>query len=146
MTIRNIFLDTNVLIDTLHSGESSVYSSLILSFCRVFTICISAESFVDIAYLAGRKRGAPFIPKRIKTLFDYCSILPVNKNTITSATESNCPDFEDAMQISCAEEANCDVIVTGNKRHFEKYTTIPVFTPKEFIEKLQEQAARSDRT
>jgi hypothetical protein len=56
---------------------------------------------------------------------------------IADAMESDCPDFEDAMQ-NAAAETECDVIVTGNKKHFEPYTALPVFTPAEFLGKLRE--------
>lgn len=53
-----------------------------------------------------------------------------------NALKSDCPDFEDALQIYCADDGNCDVIVTRDKKHFDAYTDIPVYTPKEFIKKL----------
>ena len=52
------------------------------------------------------------------------------------ALRSDCPDFEDALQIACAEADNCDFILTSNIRHFQRYTRIPVYTPAEFLEKL----------
>ena len=53
------------------------------------------------------------------------------------ALRSDNPDFEDALQISCADYGNCDVIVTRDTKHFDAYTDIPVYTPKEFLDKLQ---------
>ena len=43
------------------------------------------------------------------------------------------PDFEDSLQIMCAEEKLCDVIVTDNAGHFRDFTDIPVLTPADFL-------------
>ena len=42
-------------------------------------------------------------------------------------------DYEDLLQYQCALHGNCDVIVTNNKNDFEEFSTIPLFTSKEFL-------------
>ena len=135
---QRLFLDTNVVLDTMIRGrESSVYSSLILGFDRVFDLCISIQSFPDIMYITRNEFNTATNRHKFNILLNHCSILAMNNATLSDAVSSVCPDFEDAMQISCAAEANCDAIITNNKKHFGAYTDIPVYTPKEFIEKLQ---------
>jgi len=137
--IRKVFLDTNVVLDTMiRERESSVFSSLILGFDRVFDLCISVQSFPDIVYITRHDFDMEKNRAKFRTFLEHCSILGLGEANLSKAILSDCPDFEDAMQISSAEEANCDVIVTNNKKHFDAYTDIPVYTPKEFIEKLRE--------
>ena len=66
----------------------------------------------------------------------YFVILPNNDMGVLHAVRSGHPDFEDAMQIACAEYELCDAIITRNKKHFEPYTDIPVYTPEELIAKI----------
>ena len=47
-------------------------------------------------------------------------------------------DFEDMMQYLCAKAANCDVIVTNNKRDFEEFSDLPVMTAGEFLKSFEE--------
>ena len=133
-----LFLDTNVVLGTMIPGrESSAYSSLILGFDRIFDLCISVQSFPDIVYITRNDFNTETNRRKFKILLNHCSILTMHNENLSNAVYSSCPDFEDAMQISCAAEANCDAIITNNKKHFDAYTDIPVYTPKEFLEKMQ---------
>lgn len=135
---QKLFLDTNVVLDTMvHGRESSAFSSLILGFDRVFDLCISVQSFPDIVYITRNDFDTTTNRRKFKIFLEHCSILTINGSNLSEAVSSNCPDFEDALQISCAAESNCDVIITNNKKHFSAYTDIPVYTPKEFLDKLQ---------
>lgn len=73
----------------------------------------------------------------IKYLFETCKILQMNDFQVYQALKNQTPDFEDALQIACADLEVCDFIITNNKKHFEGFTYIPVFTPDEFIERVQ---------
>ncbi len=42
------------------------------------------------------------------------------------------------MQYLCAKAANCDVIVTNNKRDFEEFSDLPVMTAGEFLKSFEE--------
>ena len=61
----------------------------------------------------------------------------MNDMQIHDALKCKSPDFEDSLQIMCAEEKGCDVILTNNVTHFRDYTDIPVLTPAEFLSHAQ---------
>ena len=61
--------------------------------------------------------------------------------SIFDALESPCPDFEDALQISCAEMKECDFLLSSNLRHFQGNTWITVLSAEQFIKALRERAA-----
>ena len=47
-------------------------------------------------------------------------------------------DLEDSYQAHATEEANCNVILTIDRKHFSDYaqkSTIEVLTPQQFIDK-----------
>ena len=134
-----VFLDTNVFLDTLlpkREFKNESFEILGLHKLKDFRLHISSLSIANIVFCARK-----YVPKN--ELFEVVDnirynfkVLPLGAADIDSAIESGFPDFEDAMQIAMAEMES-DVIVTGNKKHFAPYTALPVFTPKEFLEKLK---------
>ena len=80
----------------------------------------------------GKERIIPLL----KQLMNDCKIITLEEIMLYEGLKSACPDFEDAMQISCAESVDCNYIITRNKKDFGAYTDIPVYTPKEFLKKI----------
>lgn len=133
-----IFLDTNVILDCIIPGRRYEYSSArILSIRNTIdiSICISILSVADIAYILRKMESRDKILQRLRILLDKCKVLPMNDMQLYKALGSLTPDFEDALQMSCAWMECCDCIITGNVQHFGTYTTIPVYTPEEFLDK-----------
>ena len=87
-------------------------------------------------YVAKKQIPSGQVMAFLKKILDKWKILSVGDMDVWRAVRSSCPDFEDALQISCAE-GYCDVIVTADKKHFESCTALPVFTPEEFMEQLR---------
>ena len=51
--------------------------------------------------------------------------------------DKNFSDLEDSYQAQISEANSCDVLLTINKKHFEKFSmssSVLVMTPKEFLE------------
>lgn len=46
-------------------------------------------------------------------------------------------NYPDAQVLLIAEEHDCSDFVTWNKKHFEGRTYIPIFTPLDYVDKLQ---------
>lgn len=137
-----IFLDTNVILDTIlpeRADQTDTYSLMNLPMlhrwdCR---ICISILSIANIAYIARKIVGKDAVKSRLKTILDDYHISPMNDFCLYQALRSTSPDFEDALQIAAAEGDACDVIVTHDKRHYLGYTALPVYTPEEFLAKCR---------
>ena len=70
--------------------------------------------------------------KKIKLLCDMFEITPVDCLSIMQAIQSNNHDFEDAVQFYSSLSSQPDVIITRDKRGFERFG-IYVMTPAEFI-------------
>ena len=47
-------------------------------------------------------------------------------------------DFEDMLQYQCAIDGNCDCIVTINTNDFIDFSTIPVLTPQDFLDSIED--------
>ena len=135
-----VFLDTNVLLDCILPGREYEKSSLaLMGMNEHIWFRVSSISLPTVAYCTRKALTKEEIRNLLNNINKTCKVLSVGYGEIYCALHSECPDFEDAMQIAAAE-LESDVIVTGNAKHFKPYTALPVFTPDEFIEKLREHS------
>ena len=136
-----VFLDTNVIMDTLISGRpSSEASSRLVSLNQPpeqseFRFSISALSVADMVYSSRKLLSKEHLLSEVDLIRNMCRVLPLSEWNIYDALKSTCPDFEDALQISIAE-SDADVIVTNNVKHFKGYTALEVVTPQEFLDRV----------
>ena len=136
----SVFLDTNVFIDQLQQRPGMEYAEKLLSLGRErrIRICLSALTAVNAAYIMRKTESMDNLKRIFDEWLRYFVILPDTDMDIYDSIRSGNPDFEDAMQISCARREGCLAIITSNKKHFTPYTDIPVFTPEEFLVKITE--------
>ena len=138
---KNVFLDTNVLLDDILVREGTKSSKMILQLGveKVIRICLSAITTINIAYIARKAVSRERLYEVFSKYLNHFVILPDGDMDVYGSIRSDNPDFEDAMQISCAESGRVDAIITNNKKHFAPYTDIPVYTPDEFLAKVVEE-------
>lgn len=133
-----VFLDTNVVLDILDDTRPFAKEGLLIFQAaeeRQFRIVLTSQSAVDSAYIM---RGYPLeqFKKSLKKIVNVCVIFPITDMEILRALKSGCPDFEDALQIACAESHTVNILVTNNKKDFEGFTDLPVYTSKEFVMRM----------
>lgn len=135
---KSIYLDTNVLLDSImiRSGADAAKQILEFGVKKSVRICLSSLSVANISYVARKNVTKEKLLEVFELYLKHFVILPDNDMGVLHAVRSGHPDFEDAMQIACAEYELCDAIITRNKKHFEPYTDIPVYTPEELIAKI----------
>jgi hypothetical protein len=69
-------------------------------------------------------------------LGSICNVVSISSDNITKAIDSGCTDdLEDALQIQCAVESDCDYFVTRDLELF-KGSPIPAVLPHDLVEKL----------
>ena len=142
--MTKIFLDTNVVMDLYvpgREGKAAARSLLDLkeSAGGDIRLYISFLSVANIAYVLRKHFDKARIKEIIRDLFHFCDVLSMSDISIFDALDSPCPDFEDALQLSCAEIKECDFLLTSNLRHFQEETWMTILTPAQFLEKLQER-------
>ena len=132
-------IDTNVILDVLCSRENFVrFSSMVWKCCETNRIkgYISALSVPNIVYIL-RKELDPVRTKQvIDTLFLIFNVADLRAADLKKAGAVNSGDYEDALQMICAERIRADYIVTRNTADFAK-SRVPAITPYELIGKLQ---------
>ena len=69
-------------------------------------------------------------------LTGFITVLPMDSEQLQSALKQRVKDFEDMLQYQCAKVAGCDIIITGNKRHFTEFSDLPLMTANEFLTEI----------
>lgn len=136
-----LFLDINVILDVLSKRAPWFEdSAAILSLLETDELdgVVAAHSVTTLFYLASKHLGQRRATARLLDLLKLVSVSPVDQDTILRALALGWADFEDALQMLCADNAGVDYIVTRNPRDFES-DSIPVLTPTELLAILQAQ-------
>ena len=131
-----VFLDTNIIIDLLdNSREGFMSAALIFEAAKegLLDVSLSSQSITDCSYIARKKPLAVF-KGAIGRIMPFVNVLPLTKDNLSKAVASDCPDFEDAALIACAEDNLCDIIITSNTKHIKPFTTLLVQSPEEFVQ------------
>jgi predicted nucleic acid-binding protein len=134
--MKNIFLDTNILIDFFADRKPfSIEAAKLFnySFKKKINIYISAVSYNNIYYIMRQSFSHVETIKMLSELNEWSDIIDVSKDVIKKALESDFKDFEDAIQYNCAKSFHkIDFIVTRDTKDFKK-STLPILTPKEAL-------------
>lgn len=131
--MKNIFLDTNFLIDFFvrEGRDGETEKVLQLGDKNNMKFYISYLSVANFAYIM---RRMPLT--QLKDIISrICNIFEVVDNTRAQIMQNiltNFKDFEDGLQYQCALAGHCDCIISRNKKDFVN-AAIPVLTPSEFI-------------
>ena len=129
-------IDTNVILDVLCSRKSFVkFSSIVWKYCEVSRIkgYISALSVPDIVYILRKELKTKQV---IDTLFLIFNVADLRVSDLKKAGAMKSGDYEDALQMICAERIRADYIVTRNTSDFAG-SRVPVITPYELVGELR---------
>jgi len=133
-----VFLDSNVFLDMIVLRENRIdneNAAIILKISTLdeFDFYISPIT-VSTSFYLSRKDSKAF--EKIENKLKYLHVLPMDERDVDFAMNSNISDKEDAMQISCAERGECEIILTRDSKHFSD-STIPVLSPSDFLSRIQ---------
>ncbi|NND06630.1 MAG: PIN domain-containing protein [Saprospiraceae bacterium] len=136
--MSRVLIDTNVILDLLSKREPYyIASQKIFSLAdkKMLNLEISSLSLVIVHYVLNdrmKMKDARSVLVRFKVLVDTYEL---NDKIIELAlNDTDFRDFEDGIQYYTALEAQCDLIVTRNLKDFKR-SSIPVFSPKEYLAK-----------
>lgn len=136
MGFKNIFLDTNILVDIVANRlPFSKNVILIFDYCERHKIKMysSSHSIATMHYIAKRVVDEKELRSIIEDLLDTISIIAVTESILKKSLKSSHKNFEDAIQIITAQSINTmDCIITRDLKDF-KFSEISVFTPDEFL-------------
>jgi predicted nucleic acid-binding protein len=123
--------DTNVVLDQLLQREPWYSEAQSLWHARDsggIVLYVPASTLTDIFYIGRRLVGLERAREAVGHCLDQLGIIPVDRAVLQAALLVPGPDFEDNVQIACAQVASLDLIVTRNAGDF-RHATVPVVAP-----------------
>jgi len=144
--MKNIFVDTNIIIDFLANREpfsDNAAKLFQLAQNKDVTIYISAITINNTYYVLKQVTSHKKSLNLIDGIENLVKIIPTDQKIIQKAIKSDFKDFEDAIQYYSAKEVKeIDVIATRNAKDF-KTSDIPVLTPETIIKLMLHKKASS---
>jgi predicted nucleic acid-binding protein len=138
--MKNIFLDTNVLMDILanrqpfYKSSAEIYK---LGLRKKVVLFTSSNTISTLHYLLKKFTTEENIRQSLDEVTTVLSIIPIDINIIKKSLKSNHKDFEDALQIVSAQSINnMDCIVTRDLKDY-KFAEITVLTPDDFLNAIE---------
>ncbi len=139
-----IFLDTNILLDFLddkrprHNFADIFFDKVIF---QEEELIISEDILTTVYYVAkkniSRKKLLIFLEMILDKIIIVSFRKDIIKKSIKFCQKNSRLDLEDTLQAVCAQEHDCDMIITNDKK-FPKLK-IPVKTTKDFLSEYDEE-------
>jgi predicted nucleic acid-binding protein len=140
MVFKNIFLDTNILVDIVANRKPFSENAIsIFDHCQKSKIKMysTSHSIATLHYIAKKMVDEKELRLIIEDLLNTISIIAITESILKKSLKSNHKDFEDAIQIVSAQSINdMFCIVTRDLKDY-KNAEINVFTPDEFLNKIK---------
>lgn len=140
MTISQIVLDTNVIVSAMCSQRGASYKLLMLVGRANFEINLSVPVFLEYEAATKRLLGQiPLTENDLNDILDYlCGV--ANQREVFYLWRPFLKDPKDDMILELAVSAQCEAIITYNKKDFvgvEQFG-LQVMNPKELLEQIGE--------
>lgn len=134
-----VLLDTCIIIDVLQDRQpfSEDAKKIFLAVAnKQIEGCITAKSVADIYYLTHKATHSNEKSREILSkLFSLFSLLDTTGYDCKNALFSSIADYEDAIMVETARNADIDYIVTRNIKDYTK-SPVKVVSPSEFLKEL----------
>jgi len=137
--MKNLFLDTNIILDLLayrmpfYTEAAKLFS---LADKKKIKLSVSSLCLADAHYILSKQNPEKEVRKILRKFKVLVTVLPLDDKITNLALNSEFHDFEDAIQYFTAIENNQDLIITRNQSDFKK-SEIPVMTAGEFIKSIR---------
>ena len=135
-----IFVDTNIIVDLI--ADRKPFSKFAIKLFKKAEnkevyLYTSSHSLATTHYLLKKYLDEKSLREVLYSLLGYIKIIAVDEDIIKKGLKSKHKDFEDAIQIFCANSiSSIDYIVTRNIKDFRN-ADIPVYAPDELLDKIK---------
>jgi len=136
----HILADTNVVLDLLLGRQPWLAAAQPMWEMRDtgrLRLYLSASALTDIFYVACKLVGFAEAKHVVETCLLGFSIIAVDQHILAAALTLPGNDYEDNVQIACAQSAALDLIVTRNCSDFT-HSPILAVEPAEIIRRLSQ--------
>ncbi|WP_457597543.1 type II toxin-antitoxin system VapC family toxin [Hydrogenimonas sp.] len=136
-----ILLDTNVVLDLLLDREPIAGSAREI-FVRIekgeWRGYLGATTITTMHYLVAKAVGRKRADEVVADLLRLFAIVPVDRDVLLAAIQSNGSDFEESVLYTGALFEGLDMIVTRDKRGFAN-AKVAVVTPEELLQNQEKR-------
>jgi len=139
--MKNLFLDTNIILDLLaHRMPFYTEAAKLFSLAdkKKIKLFISALCLADAHYILLKQNPDLEVRSILRKFKVLVNVLPLDNKIADLALNSEFKDFEDAIQYYTAIEHDQDLIITRNQSDF-KESKLPIMTAGEFIKSLRKK-------
>lgn len=133
-----VLIDTNIILDVLCGrAEFIEASSRVWKYCEINKLSgvISALSVPNIVYILRKELDPDKTKEIIDRLLLIFDVAELKAEDLRKAAEMKTADYEDAIQMCCADRINADFIVTRNIRDFVS-SPVPAVKPSELLDRI----------
>lgn len=130
-----VLIDLNVILDTLQKREPFYAASARALACaeiRLVEGLVSAHSLTTLFYLIAKDQSTARARVSLTELLQFLTVAAVDQATIEGALNLSYPDFEDAVQMMAAVQAEAQYLVTRNVKDFQA-GPLPALLPAELL-------------
>jgi len=133
-----VLLDTNVVLDVLlnrapwAAEASALWEAHDAGRLQGY---VTATTLTNIFYIARRAAGLEKAQAAVRLCLQTFELCPVDRVTLERAAQFSGPDFEDNLQIACAEISGLAIIVTRNLPDYAHSGIRPV-TPATLLSEI----------
>jgi predicted nucleic acid-binding protein len=135
--VDKLLIDINIVLDVVLDRELDGSSAAVMNLMDEGKArgWLSATSYTTIYFLTNKYLDHRKAINVIKDLLAILQVSAVDERILTLAVNEKGPDFEDNIQIVCAQFAKADYIITRNLSHF-KYSLTKALSPTEYLKSL----------
>lgn len=123
MTVKNVFLDTNVVVDLLETSRPDHTKALQLIEKIILlnaTIIISEDMLSTIYYIIKNKRNTCLAFQEIVAQWQIATFgTRIIKQALELCINNPSLDLEDTLQCLCAKQNQCDFIISNDKNFMD---------------------------
>jgi predicted nucleic acid-binding protein len=136
--MRYVLLDTNVVLDVLYDRAPWVAEARAIWQAvddgRILAY-LAATTLTNIFYIGRQISGFQSAQAAIQTCLEAFEICTIDRPTLERALKLSVSDFEDNVQIACAESYGVEAIITRDAKGF-KDSPVPVLTPTQALTEI----------
>ena len=134
-----VFLDTNILIDFLANHPpftSEALEIFVLSEGGEIQLFTSTYSIATTHYILKKTVSETHLRHLLSEIPEIVTVLDITQTIVKTSLKSAHRDFEDAIQIGCAESiGDINYIISRNLKNF-KTSSIPTISVRELLTKI----------
>lgn len=134
--MMNVFLDTNILLEIILCRKEKAACQQILQagIDGEVNLFASYLTFANVAYILQRNKVPREQIYQVERIMEsQIEVLTMDKNQLRTALRHEVKDFEDMLQYQCALTGRCDCIVTINTDDFTEFSSLPIYSPDDFL-------------